>query len=405
MSFVVIVGGQLQNKGAQAMTFTVVDQMKKAYPDKEVVLFASVFNQRDEIEREVLNFKVIHWPIRMKMKVLGRQTLKHVGLKNSLKYLIRGTGKTKNEEVEIQNILENADQMIDISGYALSSQRGYVSSLNYMYNLMVAKKYKIPVVLFPQSFGPFNYQESEKKVLIPLMEEYLSYPEKIYVRESDGLEHLKAFNLTNVQQTFDSVLQGPKEFKNENIYKTEASENTILNTDVKLPAIAIVPNVKIMKHGNEGQIHQYYKVLIDSILETGKNVYLLRHSYEDLEINKTIKKNYKDDQRVILLEDDLNCIQIDKLLSKFDFIIASRYHAIIHAYKNGVPAFVFGWAIKYQELLSAFSQERYMFDVRKDIDEKAILDTIDYMLEHSKEETHKINRKMLELNRLELFKI
>ncbi|MBB5174556.1 polysaccharide pyruvyl transferase family protein [Texcoconibacillus texcoconensis] len=405
MSYIVIVGGQLQNKGAQAMTFTVVDQVKKAYPNKEVVLFSSVFNQRDRKEREALNFKVIHWPMRMKMKLLGFQTLKHVGVVNYLKYLVRGTGKTKNEETEILNILENTDQMIDISGYALSSQRGYLASLNYIYNLMVANKYKIPVILFPQSFGPFNYHGSEKKVLMPLMEKYLSYPEKIYVRENDGLEHLKPFNLSNVQQTFDSVLQGPKEFNNENIYKKEALGNIEWGIDVKTPAIAIIPNVKIMKHGNEDQIHRYYKALIDRVLKSEKNVYLLRHSFEDLEINKVIKENYKDEQRVILLEDDLNCIQIDKLLSKFDFIIASRYHAIIHAYKNGVPAFVFGWAVKYQELLKNFSQERYMFDVREDGNKEVILDTMDYMLDHSTEESENINQKMLELDRVELFNV
>ncbi len=135
--------------------------------------------------------------------------------------------------------------------------------------------------------------------------------------------------------------------------------------DVVQPAIGLVPNVKIMQHGNEKEIYRHYKTLINRVLESGKNIYLLRHSFEDLEILKAIKDDFIDDHRVILLEDDYNCIQIDELLSKFDFIIASRYHSIIHAYKNAVPAFVFGWAIKYQELLSAFSQERYMFDVRE----------------------------------------
>lgn len=43
MEYIIIVGGQLHNKGAQAMAYTVVDAMKKKFPEKEVVLFASVY--------------------------------------------------------------------------------------------------------------------------------------------------------------------------------------------------------------------------------------------------------------------------------------------------------------------------------------------------------------------------
>ena len=122
MEYIVLVGGQLQNKGAQAMVFTLVDRMKDAHPDKEVVLFASVYNQRDAVESEILGFKVIHWPLRIKMKVLGSQTFKHVGLTNHIKHLIQGMVKNKTGQNEIQYILKNTYKMVDISGYALSSQ-------------------------------------------------------------------------------------------------------------------------------------------------------------------------------------------------------------------------------------------------------------------------------------------
>mgnify|MGYP001022112927 CR=1 FL=1 len=118
MEYIVLVGGQLQNKGAQAMVFTLVDRMKDAHPDKEVVLFASVYNQRDAVESEILGFKVIHWPLRIKMKVLGSQTFKHVGLTNHIKHLIQGMVKNKTGQNEIQYILKNTYKMVDISGYA-----------------------------------------------------------------------------------------------------------------------------------------------------------------------------------------------------------------------------------------------------------------------------------------------
>ena len=38
---IVIVGGELFNKGAQAMTFTVVDEFSSRYPEKDIYLFSN----------------------------------------------------------------------------------------------------------------------------------------------------------------------------------------------------------------------------------------------------------------------------------------------------------------------------------------------------------------------------
>ena len=51
------------------------------------------------------------------------------------------------------------------------------------------------------------------------------------------------------------------------------------------------------------------------------------------------------------------------MVRQFDFIIASRFHSIVHAYKEGVPAIIFGWATKYQELAGHFDQSKFVFDI------------------------------------------
>lgn len=72
----------------------------------------------------------------------------------------------------------------------------------------------------------------------------------------------------------------------------------------------------------------------------------------------------------------MDCLEFNQFIQSFDYIIGSRYHAIVHAYKNSVPCIVLGWADKYRELLKQFGQEKYMFDVRADIDQEAVLQSV-----------------------------
>ena len=78
---------------------------------------------------------------------------------------------------------------------------------------------------------------------------------------------------------------------------------------------------------------------------------------------------------------ELSCLEFDELVTKFDFIIASRFHAVVHAYRNGIPAVVPGWAVKYQELLDLFEQGEFMFDVRGQIQADKIVAAVHIMCE------------------------
>jgi len=66
---------------------------------------------------------------------------------------------------------------------------------------------------------------------------------------------------------------------------------------------------------------------------------------------------------VHLIKNDFSCLEYDEWIKKFDFIIASRFHAIVHAYRNYVPCILLGWAIKYNELASKLGQEKNAFDI------------------------------------------
>ena len=62
-----------------------------------------------------------------------------------------------------------------------------------------------------------------------------------------------------------------------------------------------------------------------------------------------------------------------------DYIIGSRFHSIVHAYKEDIPCVAIGWAVKYKELLERFGQIQYAVDVRSNNAENALLEAINRM--------------------------
>jgi colanic acid/amylovoran biosynthesis protein len=106
-----------------------------------------------------------------------------------------------------------------------------------------------------------------------------------------------------------------------------------------------------------------------------------------------------------LIQDDLSAIELENIIRQFNFVIASRYHSIIHSYKNGIPALVIGWATKYFELLENFNQLDYFFDIRKSIDINKINNKLDNLIQNYKYEKEKIADKMKILIKENIFNI
>jgi len=85
---------------------------------------------------------------------------------------------------------------------------------------------------------------------------------------------------------------------------------------------------------------------------------------------------------------------LEEVIKQFDFVIASRYHSIVHAYKNGVPALVIGWATKYSELLGNFGQLDYFSDCRSNINIDEMGNKLEKMMQDYKHEGERIINKM-----------
>lgn len=378
-----ILGANFQNKGAQAMLFITTSELKTRFPGCEVLFLTR------EKPQKGYEFTYIY-------DLTGWDTLKggYYAVKAIPRILLLKLNGQKNVISRSKKFIaavKSVDAFIDISGYALSSQRGVSRSVSFLNQIRVARRLKIPYFIMPQSIGPFKYGKDQAK-MDRLLRKYLSYPVKIFPREEEGFNILtKDYGLKNAEQSYDLVLQNRSidldKVINSDYQKTIPQLETSGN-------VAIIPNVRNYSYGSKEKFKELYIKIIRRLQYHGKTVYLIRHSEEDLEACHLIFDDLKDREGVYIFEDDFNCLQFNGIVSQMDYIIGSRYHGIVHSLKNAVPALVLGWATKYQVLLKMFCQERFLFDVRGDIDETALIDAIDDMERSWKDEKETIKSKL-----------
>lgn len=370
---IIILGGEFRNKGAEAMTFATVNELKRMFINAEIVMLNHLEFEQKYVDK--LNFRVV--------RLSEEQILYSLGLKDKLYALAKWAVKSiligHQEPIRaFAKELKTADIVMDISGYALSSQLYTKHSRMFLKKIQAADKYKCKSVLMPQSFGPFAYngEITEEEIA-----EILAKVQIIFAREKQGYDLLKNLGLNNIIMSNDLVIQSRK-MEEKFVFKDNMKCEEI---DVQENSVAVIPNIRNVQNSSEEKTIELYRQVIDELVRLEKKVYLISHCSEDQELIEKIRIYYPD---VYVIEKELNCIEYERAIKKFDYVIASRYHSIIHAYKEHVPCIVIGWATKYQELVANFEQDRYIFDIRKDC--TGIVKAIDELNDQYKDETEKI---------------
>ena len=158
MGNIIIAGGGLVNKGAQAMTLICVCELKKRFPGHRLQLL--VWDDSPDAQK-------CHAPY--DLELLQIPPLKFAGaagnpLKRALYALRYGRSFT-----DTDHIYRNTDFLVDISGYALGSNWSEKVCNDYLDNIEHALAYGIPVFLLP-----YRGRSSRPAVWQPKWHRYIS---------------------------------------------------------------------------------------------------------------------------------------------------------------------------------------------------------------------------------------
>ncbi len=348
-----IVGANFDNKGSQAMTFVAISELQKRFKGCIIWFLPNFWDD-----------------------IYKREKYRMIVLEDGM-----GKGSLLDE------ILPRLDAVIDVSGYAFSSTKGFGDTERNLEFLRMAYDNNIPYFCMPQSFGPLDYPEyklAEMRVL-------LSYPKVVYAREKAGKDILEEkLKLTNVKLSDDLVLQN-KTVKYTDCYCDK--EKVYNQKKVGVKGVVVVPNSNLLLYVSEEELLNYYRIIIDYLLEKNKKIYIIPHSSEYM-LCQNIYSEYTANERVTLYQAVSDCFEFSELVGDASYMIASRYHSIVHAYREGIPCIAIGWADKYGELLRLLGQEEFLVDSRIDLDACRIKELIDKMEKSSKEYAHIISDKM-----------
>lgn len=394
-----IIGANFRNKGAQSMLFVTVNELKNRVPDCSIYFASS-----EAFDNSTFAFDAMHYSDFSKLIALNPNSI-HIKykkyrrwIKDVIKLMIGRRTNLFTYNDTARNIAK-MNLVIDISGFSIGSKWDAGHQESYLNNIRLAKKYNIPIVLMPQSFGDFNYSK-EQEYLLPQIEKLFRYPKVIFAREKEGYQALtERFHLNNVRLSTDLVLQNIG-VDLTNIYRKIPKMDL---PEVEKDAVAVIPNQQCFNHGDGEKNLKTYETLIGHLISKGKKIYVFRHSKEDLPICRQIAGLFlgKD---VTLLKNDFSCFEYDEFIRNFDFIICSRYHGCVHAYRNAVPCILLGWAVKYQELAENVGQGQYAFDFTdKDFNVDRVIGTIDWLDGHKDEESVVIKNHVSELQKHNCF--
>ncbi len=369
MSKRIIYGGNFVNKGAEALTFSAVDLLRKKFPDDEPVLL-NLFPTKFGDEKNKYDFQIVNMHIRTLFR------LQFPFLKPFLK-----KSPKSDEEKEIILLFEDAKGFYDISGYGVSSHNQHIVwTLAAIFPVFWAKKRNIPVVLLPQSLGPFNFKGWKKLFIKTLIKRYINIPETIFIREEKNITDIENIRKNNVFVSHDIVLLNPLKIKTE-------TENSI----------AVIPNRQLTSFLPLIEVAKIFSSIIEKINQNGYNVHLFAHATDDFNLCKTIFENINDKEKVTYHDKDFSVKETEEIISRMKGVVTARYHGLVHALRAGKPSMAIGWATKYSSLLDAVDQLDYYYDLSLNKEVENIYKILDNWLENGLNNSDTIIQKVKEI--------
>ncbi len=387
----VITGAGFGNKGAESMLYTVITELRRKDPDADITVLC--LHGFDRVKEEDFdNITIFQENGKCRKILLSPFRFFLYRLKNMFYPIFR----YKKNKYPLLYKCKNCDVILDISGYAISSQWGDMPDKRLLETIEFAYKNHKKIFLLPQSFGPFGFAKKEGDLI-----NALSKVDMIFCREVDGYDLLCSYNLKNIVKSSDIVLESAKPYQG--IYRNLKSKSIAFTEGEK--RVLIIPNIRVFERVDIDNLYDNYNQAIMLLLQKGYKVYISYYDLSDVEICRKIKSFYADNDDVVFIDEYLNCIDFANLLDSFDLLISSRFHSIVHAYKKYIPCMVIGWAVKYAELTSKLKQENYMFDARKKIEAHEFLAKLEDLLKNRDIEKSKIKEAVLQIQKNSCFNL
>ncbi len=214
------------------------------------------------------------------------------------------------------------------------------------------------VVFLPQAYLRFMNSNVQREAI-----ELFSTVDLLFVRDSRSLEYLNELSGGIGNKAVlapDIAFQFPKAPKEQGL-KVLQQAGMAEGTH---PFITIAPNIRIYERTGKGeQNNPYVQALIEItqwfLDNTDHNVVLIPHEIrfpsdpypDDRYLIKLVSSHFSEDSgRVVPILQRADAESLKAVVGLAEFMVASRYHALVGALSQQIPSAVIGWSHKYEEL-------------------------------------------------------
>jgi polysaccharide pyruvyl transferase WcaK-like protein len=396
---ILIVGGNFTNKGAEAMLWTVVQQLGSRLPEATFVLGNKYVRFGDVDAARVAGLPTVQGTRTSLLglwQVVGRDALRRP-------MQIRTAYRLRSLLAQMVHLANQVDAVVDISGYAYGDNapgelRGALRTLKLCDAVRDRGK---PYVFMPQMWGPFEVRELAVQCRYSIARASL-----VFAREEASRAHLA--RLLGIR-TVDIPLAADIAFLFDADHASEPA-STGMGGGFRGPVLGIAPNVRVYERcAGTGTENAYIRALVaiaEHFTAAGCRVRLIPHELrggerrvqDDLELCRLVEESITTHRDHVSTVRERSAASLKRAIGECGLLVGSRFHSLIAALSQGIPVAAIGWAHKYPELLRAFGLESQVLD-HSAIDETESVEFVAAAWAAREEAAAKVQRHLPEVRR------
>jgi colanic acid/amylovoran biosynthesis protein len=337
-------GAGFQNKGAELMLATTVHELRSRVPDLDVAIDPT------------------YGPFTERARLGLLQTMpprSHVGTPGFARRFLTQRLFSTGRGTRVLSALGLSPGLyggvplgairgfVDIAGFAYSDQWGGRPTHDLAALAAYFRARNVPVILLPQAFGPFRHDDIRAS-----MQRVLQHATLVYARDQQSLEYLGELGASKAR-----VMLAP------DITLFYSGEPSLHATGAE-PYACVVPNMRVLDRGRKGWADRYLPDFVQiarRLAQRGLAVRVVVHdaSGEDAALARRCVEDAA--LPAVRLVEERSPLALKRLLGGSMLVVGSRYHSLVAALSQQVPAVAVGWSHKYEMLFRDFGLQDFVF--------------------------------------------
>ena len=358
-----IEGVGFRNKGAELMLRAIVDRVR-GWGEMRIAVRSSrgTEAQRSELDlyrrADFARFGALAAPIRRALPLSVRRHMRVM-------------------------IPEEVDAILDASGFRYSDRWGKETSQALDRRTRTARRLGVKYILMPQALGPFQDPDAREAFQRACQDISL-----IFARDRDSYDHVRELigddSRLHIAPDFTPGLP-PAVF-----------DVSPISYNGQRGIVAVVPNARMLDKTTAHVADRYaafMTAVINHVHERGYAPAIVLHSDDDDDLRLANEIVGASGLRVPVISEP-NAQVLKGIIAQCDLMVGSRFHGLMNALSQGVPAVATSWSHKYQRLFESYNSADLLVDLDGGL--SSALSTVDRLLDERERET--IRRRLDEAN-------